>query len=259
MASDLSSDTFLGALKRFISRRGYPVEIRSDNGTNFVGADRKLREFMEKILANSKDASRYLSNLGISWVFNPPSAPHMGGIWEPAVRSVKKHLVAELGESAITFEHLSTLLCQIESCLNSRPLCPLSSDPDSAEALTPGHFLIGQPINLVPEPSMKHLPANRLDQWQEIQQQTERVWNRWKDEYLASLQPRSKWRTAQPNLDVGQLVLVKNDNAPPAQWELARVEKVHPDSSGTVRVVTLRRGSTVYQRPIHKLCVLPSD
>ncbi|XP_062538001.1 uncharacterized protein LOC134206316 [Armigeres subalbatus] len=84
VASDLSADTFIGSLKRFISRRGYPVEIRSDNGTNFVGADRKLREFFEQIHSSSKNASRYFGNLGINWIFNPPSAPHMGGIWEAA-------------------------------------------------------------------------------------------------------------------------------------------------------------------------------
>ncbi|XP_065078248.1 uncharacterized protein LOC135701393 [Ochlerotatus camptorhynchus] len=190
VANDLSSNTFLGSLKRFISRRGCPIEIRSDNGTNFIGADRILQQFIEQIMSNSKDASRYLSNLGIKWVFNPPSAPHMGGIWEAAVRSVKKHLVAELGEGAITFEDVSTVLCQIESCLNSRPLCPLPSDPDCAEALTPRHFLIGQPMNLVPEPNMKH-PSNRLDRWQEMQRHTVNIWNRWKDEYLASLQLRT--------------------------------------------------------------------
>ncbi|XP_058816479.1 uncharacterized protein LOC131679751 [Topomyia yanbarensis] len=88
---------------------------------------------------------------GSTGIFNPPSALHMRGIWEAAVRSVKKHLIAELGESAITFEYLSTLLCQIQSCLNSRPLCRLSSDPDSAETLTTAHFLIGQSMNLISE------------------------------------------------------------------------------------------------------------
>lgn len=183
----------------------------------------------------------------------------MGGIWEAAVKSVKHHLVAELGTEATTFEDLTTILCQIEACLNSRPLCPLSSNPDSCEALTPGHFLVGQPLNLIPEPDLQHIPRNRLDQWQSIQQRSVQIWSRWKDEYLASLQPRTKWRSFQSNLSVGQLVLVKNDNAPPTQWELARVDAVHPDASGVVRTVTLRRGSTIYQRPIHKLCVLPVD
>ncbi|XP_062704253.1 uncharacterized protein LOC109622039 [Aedes albopictus] len=256
-ASDMSTNTFISTLKRFVSRRGYPNEIRSDNGTNFIGADRVLREFVDQIQSHTKDAERYLSNLGIKWVFNPPSAPHMGGIWEAAVKSVKCHLVAEFGTEATTFEDLTTILCQIEACLNSRPLCPLSSNPDSCEALIPGHFLVGQPLNLIPEPDVRHIPRNRLDQWQDMQHRSVQIWSRWKDEYLASLQPRTKWRSVHPNISVGQLVLVKNDNAPPTQWELARVQEVHPDVSGVVRTVTLRRGTTVYQRPIHKLCVLP--
>ncbi|XP_038122496.1 uncharacterized protein LOC119771145 [Culex quinquefasciatus] len=259
VASDLSTNTFISVLKRFVSRRGYPVEIWSDNGTNFVGADRVLQEFVEQIQFNGKEAARFLSNLGIKWTFNPPSAPHMGGIWEAAVKSTKKHLVAELGDEAITFEDLSTILCQVEACLNSRPLCALSSNPDSVEALTPGHFLVGQPMNLVPEPNVQHLPVGRLDHWQALQRRAANIWNRWRDEYLTSLQPRNKWRTPQPNIEVDQLVLVKNDNAPPTQWELARVKEVHPDATGAVRTVTLRRGSTVYQRPIHKLCLLPRN
>lgn len=257
-AGDMSTNTFLGTLKRFISRRGYPNEIWSDNGTNFVGADRTLQELLDQVRIHDKQASRFLSNLGIKWTFIPPSAPHMGGIWEAAVKSAKRHLVAELGSEAITFEDLATILCQIEACLNSRPICALSTNPDNCEALTPGHFLIGQPMNLTPEPDLKKIPTNRLDQWQQVQQRTSVIWDRWKNEYLASLQPRGKWRTIQPNVLVDQLVLVKNDNSPPTQWELARVVQVHADAEGVVRTVTLRKGQAMYQRPIHKLCLLPS-
>ncbi|XP_053685681.1 uncharacterized protein LOC128735210 [Sabethes cyaneus] len=215
-------------------------------------------ELLHQIQTKDKLASRFLSNHGIKWTFIPPSAPHMGGIWEAAVKSAKRLLVAELGDTALTFEELCTVLCQIEACLNSRPLCALSTNPDCFDALTPGHFLIGQPMNLVPEPEVRSIPTNRLDQWQRVQQATEVVWNRWKDEYLNTLQPRGKWRTVQPNVLIDQLVLVKNENAPPTQWELARVIEVHADAEGVVRTVTLKRGQTLYKRPIHKLCILPS-
>ena len=101
VASDLSTNTFLSSLKRFISRRGYPVGMRSDNGTNFVGADHVLKQLIEQIQSHGKEASRFLSTLGMQWKFNPPSAPHMGGIWEAAVKSVKKHLLAEWESSYI--------------------------------------------------------------------------------------------------------------------------------------------------------------
>lgn len=259
LASDLSTNTFIGALKRFVSRRSHPNEMWSDCGTNFVGADTWLKEIRGALEKHNVAANRFLTNLGIKWVFNPPSAPHRGGLWEAAVKSAKKHLVAVLGSDAATFEELSTVLTQVEACLNSRPLCPLSADPDSYEALTPGHFLVGQPLNLIPEPGVQHLPMNRLDKWQLVHRHTTDIWSRWRDEYLAHLQPRTKWRTTETNVKEDQLVLVKNDNAPPTQWELARIVKLHPDASGVVRTVTLRRGQAEYLRPVQKICVLPTD
>ncbi|XP_038106574.1 uncharacterized protein LOC119766211 [Culex quinquefasciatus] len=259
LASDLSTNTFIGALKRFVSRRSHPNEMWSDCGTNFVGADTWLKEIRGALEKHNVAANRFLTNLGIKWVFNPPSAPHRGGLWEAAVKSAKKHLVAVLGSDAATFEELSTVLTQVEACLNSRPLCPLSADPDSYEALTPGHFLVGQPLNLIPEPGVQHLPMNRLDKWQLVHRHTTDIWSRWRDEYLAHLQPRTKWRTTETNVKEDQLVLVKNDNAPPTQWELARIVKLHPDASGVVRTVTLRRGQAEYLRTVQKICVLPTD
>ncbi|XP_055543704.1 uncharacterized protein LOC129729231 [Wyeomyia smithii] len=259
VASDLSTNVFIGALKRFIARRGYPSEIWSDNGTNFVGADRWLQELKGNLTAGKTEINRCLTNSGIKWVFNPPASPHRGGIWEAAVKSAKKHLVAVLGTTAVTYEEMSTILSQIEACLNSRPLCPLSRDPDSYEALTPGHFLIGQPLNLIPEPDLRYISSNRLDKWKLLQKQTVEIWRRWRDEYLSNLQLRTKWQITKANVQENQLVLVKNDNAPPTQWELARVKKVHPDSVGIVRTVTLQRGQAEYQRPIQRICLLPPD
>lgn len=257
-ATDLSANTFIAALKRFCARRGLPNQLWSDNGTNFVGADRQLKELLASATFNS-EVNQHLNNLGIQWNFITPSAPHMGGIWEGAVKSMKKHLRVVLGTAVLNFEELSTLLTQIEACLNSRPLCALSSSVDSCEALTPGHFIIGQPLNLVPEPGVSDVPTNRLDRYRQLRKMTEDFWERFRTEYIATLQPRTKWQKIGDNLRIGDLVLVKNDNTPPAHWELARVVATHPDRSGIVRNVSLQRGETIYQRPIHKLVVLPTD
>ncbi|XP_055584807.1 uncharacterized protein LOC129737670 [Uranotaenia lowii] len=258
LASDLSSNGFLLALKRFIARRGLCTEIWSDNGTNFVGADNQLQGFFQSNEFKQR-AERFSSNVGIKWTFITPSAPHMGGLWEAAVKSAKTHLYKVLKNEKKTYEELYTILTQTEACLNSRPLCALSSSPDSCDALTPGHFIIGQPLNLLPEPGVPNAPINRLDKFQVLQKQVADVWSRWKDEYITSLQPRTKWQSPADNLRVGQLVLVKNENIPPGQWELARIITVHPDPTGSVRNVTLRRGSTEYDRPIHRLVPIPSD
>lgn len=257
-ATDLSANTFISALKRFCARRGLPNQLWSDNGTNFVGADRQLKELLASAAFNS-EVDQYLNSLGIQWNFITPSAPHMGGLWEGAVKSMKKHLRVVLGTTVLNFEELTTVLTQIEACLNSRPLCTLSSSVDSCEALTPGHFIIGQPLNLVPEPDASGIPMNRLDRYRLLRKITEDFWERFRTEYIATLQPRTKWQNIESNLKDGNLVLVKNENTPPAYWELARVVATHPDRSGIVRNVSLKRGQTIYQRPIHKLVILPTD
>ncbi|XP_050066298.1 uncharacterized protein LOC126555420 [Aphis gossypii] len=144
---DLTSNAFIASLRRFCSRRGKPDKIWSDNGTNFVGANRELTTYTRGI--QSLSAAE-----GINWHFNPPSTPHFGGIWESCVKSAKHHLSRIVKDAHLTLSELQTLLCQIEACLNSRPLSPLSSSPDDLEPLTPAHFLIGGPITLPPEPDL---------------------------------------------------------------------------------------------------------
>ncbi|XP_038119750.1 uncharacterized protein LOC119769943 [Culex quinquefasciatus] len=111
---------------------------------------------------------------------------------------------------------------------------------------------------MIPEPDVMHLKMNQLDRWQKMRRYSTEFWNRWRDEYIATLQPRGKWRASEENIKLGQLVLVKNDNAPSSAWELARVVAVHPDRAGLVRNVTLRRGKHEYQRSVQKICPLPN-
>ncbi|XP_058817688.1 uncharacterized protein LOC131680997 [Topomyia yanbarensis] len=158
-----------------IARRGYCSEVWSDKSTNQVGADRQLQEIYDVVTKHVKQKKHFFVNLGIRWRFIPPASPHQGGIWEAAVKSAKKLIRPIVGNENLTYEELSTVLCQVEACLNSRPLCPISSCPKSLEALTPGHFLVGKPLNLLPEPD--HM---------------EEFWKRWRDEYIATLQPRGK-------------------------------------------------------------------
>lgn len=164
--SDYTAEAFLAALRRFISRRGLCQTIWSDCGTNFVGADSQLRAFFA---ASNPERRRIIEQLAadnIQWKLNPPSAPHFGGIWEAAVKSLKHHLQRVLGDTTLTFEEMSTLLTQIEACMNSRPLQALSDDPEDLAALTPGHFLVGTALTVVPEPSLLDHSPNRLTRWQ---------------------------------------------------------------------------------------------
>ena len=211
----------------------------SDCGTNFVGADKELQLLLSQAAHNSI-INHQLASEGISWKFNPPGAPHQGGLWEAAVKSFKVHFPRVVGAATLTCEELGTLLCQIEACLNSRPLCPLSSDPSDLHSLTPGHFLIGRPVTALPESDLTHLQLNRLSRWQLVQQATQHFWRRWSSEYLSTLQQRFKWSTRHQNLQVADLVLIRDENQPPTKWAMGRVIAVHPGADQLVRVVTLR-------------------
>ncbi|XP_029164173.1 uncharacterized protein LOC114935495 [Nylanderia fulva] len=147
VVSDYSSEAFIAALRRFVSRRGLCTDVYSDCGTTFVGADRTLRELFKASTSEGLHIARAANTQGIRWHFNPPAAPHFGGLWEAAVKSTKFHLRRVIGDTTLTFEELNTLLTQIEACLNSRPLQALSDDPDDTSALTPGHFIIGASIS----------------------------------------------------------------------------------------------------------------
>ncbi|GFT26854.1 integrase catalytic domain-containing protein [Trichonephila clavipes] len=254
---DLTTDSFIAALRRFSARRGAPRHIYSDNGTNFVGARRKLDEIQKLWLSlpTNEAISYYLSKSSIDWHFIPPSSPHFGGIWESGIRSVKFHLKRVLGETILTFEELTTLLTQIEGLLNSRPLSYVNdSDIECISTLTPSHFLTGDVLLSVPE----ELPStsNHRDRWELLQNIKRGFWKKWSSEFISSLQPRKKWQDAQPNLKEDDIVLIKEEG-PPGTWPMARVLQVHPGNDGLVRVATVKTQDSVFKRPVHKLHKLP--
>lgn len=200
-----------------------------------------------------------LANDGTKWIFNPPSAPHFGGKWEAAVKSVKYHLTRILGDTRLTYEEFTTILVQVEAVLNSRPLCPLSDDANDYAALTPGHFLIGEAINIVPEPDLTHITLSRLSRWQLLRQKADLFWKRWHAECLQRFQAISKWHHPSHAIKEGALVLVTDERYPPAKWPLARIQHVHRGPDNLIRVVTLRTATSTFTRPIVKICILPTD
>jgi len=258
---DLSSKAFLNVLKRFIARRGCPSDIYSDNGLNFVGAERKLSELTTLINDNEMQVkiNDYASNHGIRWHFISPRAPHHGGLWEAAVKSAKRHLNKVTKDVHLRYEELETLLVQIEAILNSRPITPNSSDPEDFMFLTPGHFIIGAPVTAYPEETLKGVPLNRLLRWQHIQQLKQHFWRRWTREYLHQLQQKNKWQTTDASIGTGQMVILMEGNLPPLSWNMGRIQEVHPGDDGVVRVATVRTVKGIYKRPITRLCLFPIE
>lgn len=262
VVSDLTTDSFLGAFKRLIARRGKPVHMYSDNGTTFVGAQKQLKELYD-FYRNQKtqsDLRQFLSNQGISWSFIPPNAPHFGGLWEAAVKSAKYHAARIVGQAHLTFEEMQTVLSEIEAILNSRPITPLSEDPNDLAYLTLGHFLVGTALNSFPCNDVSEINENRLLRWQRVEQIRQHFWRRWSGEYLNSLQERLKWKeNTGTQLRVNQLVFVKQQNLAPLQWVLGRVVDVHPGSDNIVRTATVKTIKGAFVRPLSKLAILPIE
>ena len=233
----------------------------SDNGLNFVGAANKLTELYELLQSSTlQDALvKYSSSERINWHFIPAYAPHQGGLWEAAVKSAKKHLLRVTLNSNLRYAELHTLITQIEAILNSRPLMPISSDANDLAPLTPGHFLIGASLMSYPDKSFENVPSNRLSRWEHVEQMRQHFWKRWQNEYLHQLQQRSKWSTTNESLKVGQVVLMKEDNAPPLSWPMGRIIEIHPGQDNIVRTVTVQTPKGEYKRAITKICLLPVD
>ncbi|KMQ85601.1 hypothetical protein RF55_15741 [Lasius niger] len=169
VASSYSSEAFIAAFRRFISRRGMCSELYSDCGINFISADAELRRLFTAGSQEGQLIAEEMANNRTQWRFNPSAAPHFGGLWEAVVKSAKHYLRRVIGNATLIFEEIITLLTQIEACLNFTPLSPLTDNPEDLAALTPGHLLIGTALTAVPEPSLQNVPANRLSCWQLLQ------------------------------------------------------------------------------------------
>ena len=253
--SDMTAEGFLACFKRFTGRRGKPARVYSDCGTNFVGANKEIQAVLGSKSFNNA-ICHSLADLGISWFFNPPAAPHQGGLWEAGVKSVKFHLRRIMGSTHLTLEEFQTLLCSIESILNSRPLCPISVDPNDFDYLTPYHFLIGRNFLSLPESDVSCENVHRLSRFQVVSKFSQLLWKRWSNEYLISLQQRFKWKRRERNIQVNDLVVIHDENLAATHWRMGRVTQVHPGSDGLVRVVTLRTATGSIQRPISKVSPL---
>ncbi|XP_055590791.1 uncharacterized protein LOC129742872 [Uranotaenia lowii] len=241
LVGDLTADSFITALHRFVSRRSKCTRLFSDNGLNFVGSRSKLREmydlFQSQLLKDK--LNEFCSKSAIEWKMIPPNAPHFAGLWEAGVRSAKYHLKRITGTANMNFEKYTTVLARIEALLNSRPITPLSEDPQDLRPLTPGHFLVGRPLTDIAKPRPERKEST-LSRWQRHSKMVQHFW------------------------DPGQLVIIREDNVPTIAWRLGRIETAIPGPDGLVRVADVRvadwsKGTKIFRRPIAKLCLRPIE
>ncbi len=260
LAVQLDADSFLMAFRRFVSIRGHPKEVFSDNGTNLVAGERELRIGLLELEKEGRVFEK-LAEMKVHWHFSPPSAPHFGGVWERLVRSAKTALRAVLGTQTVREEVLSTTLREVDSMLNARPLTHLRWHPGNRGPLTPNHFLLGQPHPHIPPGLFSDTGELSRRRWLRAQELAQQFWKRWLREYVPSLIERTKWTRKERNVQIGDVVLIVDEKNPRGLWPTGRVSKVLMAQSGknksqTVRTVIVKTKEGEFRRPAVKLCLL---
>ncbi|XP_065144903.1 uncharacterized protein [Paramisgurnus dabryanus] len=238
LIESMTTSSFINALGRFFSVRGPARLLRSDRGTNFVGACKELN-------MNTDDPSlqNYLKEKGCTWLFNPPHSSHMGGSWERLIgvsRRILDAMLLKTGSNQLTHEVLSTLIAEVMAIMNARPLLPVSTDPENPTVLSPT-VLLTQKTSALSAPSGNFDTSSLYDkQWKQVQCLADTFWKRWRGEYLSSLQNRRLWTEDKPNINVGDVVLLKDSQVHRNEWPVGLIVNTFPSQDGKVRKVEVR-------------------
>ncbi|XP_043482111.1 uncharacterized protein LOC122511116 [Leptopilina heterotoma] len=258
IAASLDTDSMIMALRRMMARRGKPQRIYSDNGTNFHGACEELRKAVLNL--DKEEILKEAAMEKIDWHFIPPGSPHMGGCWERLIGSVKRALNVSLKERAPREEVLQTLFAEAEYAINNRPLTYVSDDPGDNRSLTPNDFLGLKPAAARQGRGPGMLTASDGEalrrQWRYSQWLANQFWRRWIKEYLPSINRRAKWHRERPEVKIGDLVVIWDENAPRNQWRRGRISAVHPGRDGRIRVADVNTSTGTLRRSVNRLCVL---
>ncbi|XP_033221094.1 uncharacterized protein LOC117175496 [Belonocnema kinseyi] len=257
LASSLSTDSMTIALRGMISRRGKPTRLFLDNGANFVGPNIELRRALEEF--DQDEILRKTAINGVEWHFIPSASPHMGGNWERLVSSVKRALQATLKEPVPKEEVLQTLFAETEFSVNRRHLTYVSDGPADPESITPNHLLMPwRKHDKVPGAPEVFITDDLVlrKQWHHSQILADQFWHRWVKEYLPSLNRRRKWYRRTENLEVGDLIVIWDNQLLRNKWMRGIITAVYPGKDGRVRVTDVRTTTGTYKRPATKLCVL---
>lgn len=251
---DLSTQAFLQALDRFISIRGAPATLISDNGTCFRGAHNTINELNLRL--DQTELRGHCSRFRAEWKFGPPGGPHHQGAVERMVQEVKKAMRHVVKADRLTFPEWETVMCQISGLINNRPLSAMSSSPLDHPPLTPNHFLIGR--GDLPSPEVPCAPYNGdfRKRRETCKAMVDKFWMRWMD-CIHKLSPRPKSQHPTTNLEVDDVVLVIGEDKKRGTWRMAEIARVFQGKDDLVRVVELRfSDKTVIKRPVTKLILL---
>lgn len=258
VAASLDTDSYINALRRFIARRGQVTKIRSDNGTNFVGAERELARSIQEW--NQHQIQKSMLQKNVDWQFNPPAGSHHGGVWERIIRIIRKAMNSVVREQTLDDEGLNTLMCEIEYMINDRPITKNTDHHSDLEPLTPNHLLLMKRKPNLPPGVFDKDDIYHRRRWRQVQYMANLFWHRWVREYLPLLQERQKWHEIKRNLQIGDVVLIVDSNSPRNSWPMGIICETIPDCNGLVRQVKVKTATNILIRPVDKLCrILEGD
>ncbi|XP_055590478.1 uncharacterized protein LOC129742585 [Uranotaenia lowii] len=245
----LSTESCKMAIRRFIVCHGSPLEIYSDNGTNFVGANNEIKYSVKQL-------AECFTNANTKWIFNPPSAPHMGGSWERLVRSVKVAMAAMQTSRNPDEETFATIVRDAQGVVNSRPLTFIPIESESQEALTPNHFILlsSNGVSQTPKPLSDDSSAHR-NNWNLLNGMVDHFWRRWIREYLPTIARRTKWFSDVKPIEQGDLVIIVNE-AERNGWMRGRILNFIEAKDGRRRQAVVQTAHGVLRRPVAKLARL---
>ncbi|UYV81404.1 hypothetical protein LAZ67_20001094 [Cordylochernes scorpioides] len=246
LVTSLSMEAFIQAFRRFIARRGRPLIVYSDNGTNFRGMTNALK----KIDFSRLKCDPTLKN--ITWKFIPPGAPWWGGWWERLIGMMKQLLFRILGQTSLGYEELSTVMCDVESLMNTRPLTYLIEESEDLAPLTPSLFL--HEVREVGVPDLDLIDNKTLSRkYQYIKHVREDLRERFRIEYFGFLRQETRRLKTTIPFKVGDMVLIGQESLKRLHWPLARIIQLYPRKDGLVRVAKVKTSSGDKIRPIQKL------
>ena len=250
----LSTDSFLCALMRFISRRGKPEKIFSDQGGSFIAGDKELRQEIENF--NQVKINKCMTQRHIEWHFNTPHSSHKNGAAERMIRTVRKILNSVINMQLLNDEQLVTVVAEAEKVLNDRPLSYVSDDVKSLDVLTPSKLLLLRSNRCMPAGVFNKNENVAVRTWRHSQHLANVFWKRFINEYMLTLQVRSKWQRSSRNIREGDIVLVRVPNISRGQWPLGRVVEVSKGRDGLVRSLKVRTHTSLLARPPTEVVLL---
>jgi hypothetical protein len=231
------TSSFLLALSRFVSLRGWPDTIYSDQGSQLIGAERELKEAWKKI--DTTTVQRNSASHGTNWVFGPADSPWYQGAVESLVKSTKRAIHYAVHNQRLSVPEFLTVCSEVANLLNERPIGNLPSSDSDLNILTPNTLLLGRATAVNPR-GWQPQSSNLNTRYRIVQAVVEEFWKKWTELYAPTLLIQRKWNTAYRNLKPGDIVIIADKNTLRGEYRLGEVKEVIPSKDNKVRQVTVR-------------------